>query len=205
MTLPQMSMCTNRCYCIIDVRTLKTKGGFRMTQVWIVRHGQTDWNLQGKLQGWTDIPLNANGVREAHALGFTLQGIPIHSLYSSDLVRAYATATILGTYLNLPVLVDTRLREVSFGAAEGTLHIDEQLLSLHCLETDAEVLQRALDFLAFIHSQHAENRVLCVSHGRWIRTLVKFFSKNEHPVISNTSVTSLISENETWRITNFLS
>lgn len=188
-----------------------------MTEVWLVRHGQTDWNLQGRLQGWTDIPLNGEGIRQAHTLGFSLQGILAHHLYTSDLTRAYTTAVIVGSYLHLPVKVDTRLRERSFGAMEGFLQSEIQIPDqsnngfTHSnvtegdmdigQETDTQVLHRGLDFLTFVRTQHMGNRIICVSHGRWIRILLQELGVNKHDAIGNTHVTSLVTEKDKWRLT----
>ncbi|MFN3979717.1 MAG: histidine phosphatase family protein, partial [Caldilinea sp.] len=63
-----------------------------MTRLWLVRHGQTDWNLQGRYQGQTDPPLNATGVQQAELAAQMLCGRKYAALYSSDLQRARATA-----------------------------------------------------------------------------------------------------------------
>lgn len=97
-----------------------------MTRLWLVRHGQTDWNLQGRYQGQTDPPLNATGVQQAELAAQMLCGRKYAALYSSDLQRARATAEIIGRQLGLEVIVDQRLREVNLGAWEGMLVDDIQ-------------------------------------------------------------------------------
>jgi 2,3-bisphosphoglycerate-dependent phosphoglycerate mutase len=83
-----------------------------MTQLWLIRHGLTDWNLEGRYQGQSDIPLNAEGLAQARRLAERLKGTSIEALFSSDLLRAYQTAKILGECLGLPVQADPRLREI---------------------------------------------------------------------------------------------
>lgn len=90
-----------------------------MLELWVVRHGQTDWNLARRIQGWTDVPLNNAGRIQAKKLGKHLEGIPFKALFTSDLVRARTTASILQQHTGAPVTVDERLREKYFGALEG--------------------------------------------------------------------------------------
>ncbi|QSO45890.1 histidine phosphatase family protein [Alicyclobacillus mengziensis] len=90
-----------------------------MLELWVVRHGQTDWNLDRRIQGWTDVPLNNAGRIQAKKLGKHLEGIPFTALYTSDLLRARTTAAILQQHTGAPVTVDKRLREKYFGALEG--------------------------------------------------------------------------------------
>ena len=97
-----------------------------MTTLLLVRHGETDWNAEGKLQGHTDRPLNDYGRRQAQALADRLAGEAIDAVYASDLSRARETAEILGARLGLPVVVDPDLREKNWGSWEG-LTSDERL------------------------------------------------------------------------------
>ena len=97
-----------------------------MTELWLVRHGQTDWNLQRRYQGQTDPPLNATGLQQAELAGEALVGRRYAAIYSSDLQRARVTAEIIGRRLGMEVFVDSRLREVSFGKWEGMLVADIQ-------------------------------------------------------------------------------
>jgi 2,3-bisphosphoglycerate-dependent phosphoglycerate mutase len=90
-------------------------------ELWVVRHGQTDWNLEHRIQGWTDVPLNHVGQIQAKKLGRHLEGIPFVALYTSDLERAHTTATILHQHTGVPIVVDRRLREKRFGTLEGKI------------------------------------------------------------------------------------
>lgn len=86
---------------------------------WFLRHGETDWNAQGLSQGNVDIPLNANGIAQAHAAAPLLVGRGIASIIASPLSRAHDTAKVAAGLLGLPVHLDEGLRETSFGAQEG--------------------------------------------------------------------------------------
>jgi broad specificity phosphatase PhoE len=88
--------------------------------VYLARHGETDWNRQGRWQGHTDIALNDQGRLQAHALGQAVIARGLGRISSSDLARARETAEIVGAVLGLgPVTVDAALRERGFGCFEG--------------------------------------------------------------------------------------
>jgi broad specificity phosphatase PhoE len=92
-----------------------------MTELWLVRHGQTDWNLQGRYQGQADPPLNQTGLAQAERAAELLAGRPYAALYSSDLQRAHVTAAAIGRRLGMTVRIDPRLREINQGDWEGLL------------------------------------------------------------------------------------
>lgn len=85
----------------------------------LVRHGETDWNVEKRLQGHIDIPLNEVGVRQAAALGRALAGETFDAVFASDLQRAVQTAAVIATPRSMPVQQDAGLRERCFGAFEG--------------------------------------------------------------------------------------
>ncbi len=95
------------------------------------RHGQTDWNKEGRIQGHLDIPLNTQGEGEALRLSLGLRRIPLALILSSDLSRAMRTSEIalkeasrLGWHPSIPVISDARLREVNLGALQGLTHFE---------------------------------------------------------------------------------
>lgn len=88
--------------------------------LYIMRHGKTDWNVLHKLQGRTDIPLNAEGRNMARKAAETYKDIHFDICYCSPLKRARETAEILLEGRNIPILFDDRLKEMSFGEYEGT-------------------------------------------------------------------------------------
>jgi broad specificity phosphatase PhoE len=158
-----------------------------MTKLCLVRHGQTDWNLEGRYQGQSDAPLNENGRAQASALARQLQGHPFTAIYTSDLKRAKETAEIMAAFLHLPVMVDPRLREIDQGEWEGRL---VNVIKAHYAElwqqrivdpagvrppggeTVGEVARRvhaALDDIARLHTPDA---VLIISHGIALATVI---------------------------------
>jgi probable phosphoglycerate mutase len=91
----------------------------RVTRVLVIRHGETDWNVAARIQGLTDIPLNALGRQQAARLARALADETLHAVYTSDLQRARDTAAALAQACGAPLREDTGLRERHFGHFEG--------------------------------------------------------------------------------------
>lgn len=89
------------------------------TRIVLIRHGETDWNTETRIQGHTDIPLNRRGRWQAQRLGAALADEGLAAVYASDLQRAHATAQAVAQASGLEVVVHTGLRERAFGAFEG--------------------------------------------------------------------------------------
>ena len=88
-------------------------------RILIIRHGETDWNREERIQGQRDQPLNAAGREQARRLGRRLQGEPVAAVYTSDLVRAAETARIAFEGQDVPIVADRDLRERHYGEWEG--------------------------------------------------------------------------------------
>lgn len=180
-----------------------------MTIIGIVRHGITDWNIQGIAQGSADVPLNDAGRMQAAAVAERLAGEePWDMIVSSDLARAKETAEIISQKLALPIsFFDTRLREMNGGEIEGTTEeqrvekwgADWRKLDLG-MESKEAVAQRGVDFIENISADFAGKRVLVVSHGGWIgitlrKLLPERFGKTN---LENTSLTLLQYSENNW-------
>lgn len=180
-----------------------------MTIIGIVRHGITDWNIQGIAQGSADVPLNDAGRLQAAAVAERLAGEePWDMIVSSDLARAKETAEIISEKLALPIsFFDTRLREMNGGEIEGTTEeqrvekwgADWRQLDLG-MESKEAVAQRGVDFIENISADFAGKRVLVVSHGGWIgitlrKLLPERFRKTN---LENTSLTLLQYSENNW-------
>jgi len=85
----------------------------------LIRHGETDWNREGKVQGLSDIELNSDGRRQARQLAVALKDVNIERIYSSPLLRARQTAQIINSYHQVPVILDAGLMEMDQGDFEG--------------------------------------------------------------------------------------
>ncbi len=95
-----------------------------MTRLLLVRHGETDYNVQTRFQGQNDVELNDHGKQQAKALGEHLAQETIHSVFSSDLVRAHQTTKIITARKEREVILDQRLREMDFGDWEGLTYAE---------------------------------------------------------------------------------
>ncbi|MBG6084961.1 histidine phosphatase family protein [Zhihengliuella flava] len=161
----------------------------------MVRHGQTDWNAAGKLQGQVDIPLNEAGrqqareaIAELHELGRAVGGWDV--VVSSPLGRAAETAQIIADGLALPLgETDLGLIERSFGSAEGAEVwglTDEEKESLFAVaEPEAEVAARGIDALRRTAQLYPGRNVLVVAHGTLIRLTLNELTGSEYPRIDN--------------------
>jgi len=149
-------------------------------EFWLVRHGQTDWNVQRRYQGHTDIPLNSLGREQACELAAELNGNQIAAIYSSDLSRALETAAILAQQTDAEVIPDLRLREISMGEWEGRtlFEVNQELpdgaaglayTEAHSRapggESLSEVAERVRAFANEIAERHAGQIILVVMHG----------------------------------------
>ena len=88
-------------------------------KLYLIRHGQTDWNVAGKIQGSTDIPLNDTGRRQASCLAEGMRRRPVETVFCSHLTRAYETAKAIGDSQQVPVQMVRGLEEVGYGVWEG--------------------------------------------------------------------------------------
>ncbi len=91
---------------------------------YIFRHGETDWNRERRCQGHTNTSLNETGAKQAQMLAQKMLDFPLDIIVSSDLARALGTGTIVAEKKGIPLIVDSRLREMSYGEAEGMLFED---------------------------------------------------------------------------------
>lgn len=179
-----------------------------MTQLCLVRHGETDWNYRGLVQGSTDIPLNERGYSQAAAVGDYLSQNHWDYLYASPLSRAYNTAVIIGEHVGISeISTDPRLQERHFGEAEGMEVVLRKEFfrggPIPGAETWEDVQARGLAVLEELAMHHPDSRVLVVSHGGFIAGLLFLLSKGEiapgNPPLRNTCM-NLISYDGTWRI-----
>lgn len=176
-------------------------------EVYIVRHGETDWNAAGRLQGHTDIPLNAQGLLQARSLKQALSHISFQAAFSSDLSRAKETAKCIIDPHPIPLFEAAALRERHAGSFEGksfkevdnlmrqffisypTPSQEEYLNSVWHpeVETWASVFGRVKNYLLSQAQRYKGQAILVVSHGGVIRSVLdhlNFIPKNKW-VISN--------------------
>jgi broad specificity phosphatase PhoE len=176
--------------------------------LYIARHGETDWNVAGRWQGHTDVPLNANGRAQALTIAVALRGQTFAGVVASDLARAHETARIVAAELGLAVAyTDPDLRERHFGPFEGLTR--DECAAYHPDEWRAWILDKvppgggetqeelsvrvhAAVGRAALHVAPAEVPVLLVSHGGSMRALLTAALGEVPPPIANGAI---------WRIT----
>ena len=157
-----------------------------MTLIALVRHGETEWNRLGRVQGHSDIPLNDTGRAQAAAAGEALRGGDYRRLVASPLVRAEETAEIIGraTGLGAPSLHDG-LKERMYGEAEGMSALDYWSTypdrNAPGSETSLELQERALTTLAQIAEQAGPDPVIAVAHGGLISAILRYASDGALP------------------------
>ncbi|GAA1444379.1 histidine phosphatase family protein [Leifsonia poae] len=169
-----------------------------MTRISLVRHGQTDWNLAKRIQGSSDIPLNATGRAQAEATGRALAGGTYDAIYTSPLGRASETAAIIAEHtgldapLPLPAVAERR-----YGEAEGLT--GSEILArwpegtpVPGRESRDAVVERALPALLELGERHPGESIIVVSHGGVIGSLARHVTDHARPgpneVIPNGSV-----------------
>jgi broad specificity phosphatase PhoE len=156
-----------------------------VTTLLLVRHGETDWNAEGRLQGHTDRPLSDFGRRQAQQLAADLEGEGLEAIYSSDLARARQTAEIVGERLGLPVVLDPDLREKHWGTWEGLTPVERDRVEF-VGESTPEHEERTLRALQRIAERHpGDGRVLVVTHGGSMRRVQTAAMGMALPVVEN--------------------
>ncbi|MDR2902084.1 MAG: histidine phosphatase family protein [Lactobacillales bacterium] len=157
-----------------------------------IRHGETDWNKQGLIQGWKDIPLNDAGIKQAKAWAAKLKEMRVEFVFSSDLARARQTAVILSDALNIPVSYSHLLRERCYGAAEGMTRAqmmetyadiirqmkdesnpDRHKIALPGGESKENIFQRTMHFIHEVSETTDQDTLLFCTHGEIINTFIK--------------------------------
>ena len=158
-----------------------------MTEIIIIRHGETEWNQTGRFQGHSDVPLSETGRAQAEALGRNLAIDHVDAIYASDLTRAIETAAPLAARFSLTVTPDPLLRELNFGAWEGRsfsdvnaenpnamkqFYNDPECADIPDSEPFPDFQKRVAGRIREIAELHRGKRIVIVSHGASIRILL---------------------------------
>lgn len=151
-----------------------------MTKICFIRHGETDWNIAGKLQGRTDIPLNESGIKQAQACGASLLQNEWDLMITSPLLRAKETGQIIQQKLNIPLYEKESFIEVAFGDAEGLTYYERDARfpnrEYPNKETEAMITERFLKGIQTVHQDHTNKNILIISHGAFINAIFYYFS-----------------------------
>jgi len=153
-----------------------------MTQLLLIRHGQSTWNAEGRIQGWADPPLGETGLDQARKLAqwLVVEGYPIVAIYSSPLLRAKQTAEQVGQAFSLPVQTDDRLKENNVGQLTGLTgpeveqrfpewlaarRVSQEWMPPPEGEDRDHFVSRAVAVMTDIVTNHSERTIAVVSHG----------------------------------------
>lgn len=143
-------------------------------KILLTRHGQTDWNILGKIQGITDIELNETGIKQAEIAREKLLKFDIDVIISSPLKRARKTAEIIGKGRNIPIIIDEGITERSWGKYEGYTTKDmnfepfvniKQNKKVDGIESIGELFNRVNTFLGKLKDKYYDKTVLLVTHN----------------------------------------
>lgn len=148
--------------------------------LYVIRHGQTEWNVLKKMQGSVDIPLNEKGLEQARIAKENLHGIEIDMIFCSPLIRARQTADIINTDRKLNIIIDDRLKERNYGEFEG---INKQEFDYNAFwayskdlkyekaESVSNFFKRIYDFLDEIKSMYSNKNILIVAHAGVLKAI----------------------------------
>jgi broad specificity phosphatase PhoE len=190
-----------------------------VTELFLVRHGETDWNRERRFQGHADPPLNQAGRAQARELAKSLAGEGIDAIYTSDLRRARETAEILAARVGSDVVALRELREIDVGDWQGLTwpEIEERHPDGAARwgrdghgwdggETYEQLRERIVAALRVIAERHPGQRVLVVGHGGTVRATRAFVegvsvveSRGRSPAIGNCEVFRVVTEDGAWR------
>lgn len=155
--------------------------------IYITRHGQTDWNVQRKVMGRCDEPLNQNGLKQAEETRKKLIDIDIDLIICSPLMRAKQTAEVINTNRNIPIIYDDRIIERDFGEFEGMETKDFDFdgywnyyknMQFERAENIQVFFQRVYNFLNDIITKYDSKNVLLVAHGGISIPVACYFNDN---------------------------
>ena len=178
----------------------------------LLRHGQTDWNIDLRLQGSSDIPLNETGRNQAAVAGATFSREDWDVIIASPLSRARDTAQIVAHQLNMPVVTVPELVERSFGVAEGFSHSEWRKMyeaneHIEGLESLEDLRSRCELLLQLVATEYDGLRVLAISHGALIRKVLRIVSNNQIPQdgdrLGNVSLNKLVHSDGYWAINDY--
>jgi broad specificity phosphatase PhoE len=165
-----------------------------VTTILLARHGETDWNREGRWQGWADPPLNDTGRAQARELAEQLRTTPFDAVYTSDLRRAAETAEIVAAPHGVPVVSDPELREIDIGSWSGLTKSEIQE-RFHGERVDGETRERhaarVLAAVERIARGHPGGRILIVTHGGTMRALRTHVTDEPHHPVVNCGVLEL--------------
>lgn len=197
-------------------------------KVYLIRHGRTEWNVAGKLQGWGDSPLVEEGIEGARLTGKALKNVPLTACYSSEMKRAQDTANYIIGSRSIPHFHHAGLNEFYFGKWEGRYSADlaehpeykqlrQQPASYQAIESQGETIEQLyqrimLTFWEIIERHQDGEHILIVSHGMTLTLLTailkglpwqNFRNPQQHAFVQNTAINLVSVENGQTELLEF--
>ncbi len=164
----------------------------------LLRHGETEWNAQGKSQGWTDIPLNEEGKKQSKELAAKLSGITVNTFYASALSRAVETAEIIASSHEGSTLIsDPALR---FFRQDRIIWFDFlKSKKMKKKQMRREVTEDSIAYLKKLSQKHPGETVVIVTHARIVKRVLMILSgkKSSEVMIGNGGIARIIGDGET--------
>jgi broad specificity phosphatase PhoE len=186
-----------------------------MTHITLIRHGETDWNLSGRWQGFAPVPLNAHGIAQVQKAASSLKTAGISRIVSSDLLRARQTADIIAQTLAVPVELDARWREVDLGRWQGLTVAEIRTWDQAAYqayeaqpyiervfpdgETKRQHLARTRTGLEAIVHSYPQEHILAATHIGSIRCVVYHVTGESIDLLGNCFVTRLHFDDQVQR------
>ncbi|PFN09473.1 MULTISPECIES: histidine phosphatase family protein [Bacillus cereus group] len=182
-----------------------------MTEICLVRHGQTDWNFQEIIQGREDIPLNEVGKKQASQSAATLKMETWDVMISSPLSRAQETAQAIAGAVGIQsILLDERFVERNFGEASGKpIPTVRELIAegnVEGMETDEEIVNRCFSALKDVAQIHEGKRIIIVAHSHAIKAILHAILPNEitfKTPLKNACISYVKVENGNWDVLRY--
>lgn len=190
-------------------------------RLYLIRHGQTTWNRERRIQGWSETPLSEAGQEQALRLAERLRGVPLTAVYSSTLERAVQTARPLADATGAELAFDDRLKEQGLGVLEGLTDVEIQerfpelwgevqnstrWVSFPHGEARETLLTRVAGLLADLERRHDGHQLAVVSHGGTLGVLLCHLLEIADPSRSapfqlhNGSLSLLVRDRDRWRL-----
>ncbi|SET17122.1 phosphoglycerate mutase [Natronincola peptidivorans] len=187
-----------------------------MLSLYLVRHGETEWNIEKRMQGWQDSALTEKGIEEAEALHDYLINTTFDAIYSSPSPRAYNTGRIVRGDRKIEIIKEENLREINLGDWEGKTSLEVETLNPkeynhfwkaphkyknHSGESFLELQNRGIKAINSIIEEEKQGNVLILTHAVTLKAIMGYFEGRpleeiwEPPYIHNTSVSLIEIEN----------
>ncbi|MBX3014660.1 MAG: histidine phosphatase family protein [Caldilineaceae bacterium] len=191
------------------------------TEIILIRHGETEWNAEGRIQGQGDSPLTEWGIHQAQAVGKRLQHEPFTALYASHLGRVIETARYIAAVTGHAITIDERLQERAYGIFEGLTQAEAQAahtaifqeyktnfspdFAVPQAESSRQVLARGRAVFQELAQRHVGERIVVVSHGSFLRSVLAAILGVELGAfigfrLANGSLSEIVFEANEWQV-----